>query len=631
LLTQVPWLEGLPQTNSFQVAPLKWEYIPEKERQDDQKFRAVWASYFVALLKKLQLKKAFPAPETIRNDPEKALNLNGSPDFAILYREGMTPRHQAGPGFWPGDRHPLAEQIEKLLAPMLVFTEPPTRVKYRFPKLSNPFFEKEGKNNSNGQSQLYKKRRSLIGEAVGKQLTLEIRYQSQKVRDEIIEVICDYLGTTPETLKKTWKTKELTLTIKSQLLGEIGDNLEIDYDNKKVKEHLHQAIYKRVEEIKSKAPQHTNTGAIATLIELSGADVYIKQKIPEEDPKHALRIGFAHRNRLTQFVTPDTASLSHRAKASFLDILRQLGVQADEPNVPLKKLPTPLNYVGIWLIKQYAKSSATRTQQMLPALVYLASNSTEIKATAPGLEYGWLPYPKALLKIAQKQSAGFNYKGNIMTFIKDKLENDVIPCGDTLLLCHAQNLRSRWNWLKNPNLMMDKLAFDKETPQPVKNWDGLRIVRIRSSQSHETPEWYAQKNDDVSFSKGLFKITERVFASTYNKPKQFQKISTDLSKISTWTNKSGKTYDASPQTYAWNPELFELTVACIQPGDEIWQWAAVAHELRNIAIHHDEPTALPLPLHLAKQVGEYTLSIEKQLEEADELEDEQLDSAWKQF
>jgi hypothetical protein len=274
LLTQVPWLEGLPQTNSFQVAPLKWEYIPEKEQQDDQKFRVVWASYFVALLEKLQIKKAFPTPATIRNNPEKELNLNGSPNFAILYREGMTPRHQVGPGFWPGDRCSLAEQIEKLLAPMLVFTEPPTRVKYRSPKPSNPFFEKEGKNNK--QSQLYKKRRRLIGRVVGGQLTLEIRYQSQKVRDEILKVICDYLGTTPGTLNNTWKTEELTITVKSQLLGAIGDNLKIDYNNKKVKERLHQAIYKRVEEIKSSVPQPTNTSAIATLIEISGAEAYKK-------------------------------------------------------------------------------------------------------------------------------------------------------------------------------------------------------------------------------------------------------------------------------------------------------------------------------------------------------------------
>ena len=632
LLTKVPWIEGLPQTNSFQVAPVKWQLIPKKEQKDEQKFRVVWGSDLVSLLDKLQLKQPFPAPQAIRMSPEEALNLNGSPNVAIFYRNGMVPDHKVGTGLWPGDRRSLAEQIAKLLAPTLVFTKAPQREKYTSPKLSNPFFEKK-EPDKHSQDVRYAERRHLIGEAVDGQLTLEIRYQDSKVRDELLKVIGEYLGTTPETLdNKTWKTEELTLTVKSELLGAMGDNLEVDSTIKSTKDRLHRAIHKRIDKIKYLIPPSSNQNAIATLIELSGAEAY---KNAEEDPKQALRLGFAHRNRLTQFITPEStkktkdenkASLPHRAKASFLDILRQLGVMG-KPNLPLKGLPDPLNYVGIWLIKQYAKSSATRIQQKLPVLVYMASNTHEIKAIAPDLGDKWLPYQEALLKIAQKQSTGFNYKGNIMSFIKEKL-NDVTALGDTLLLCNAQNLRFTWTWLQNIKITTDKLAFETETPQPITNWKGLRVVRIRSSQSHETPEWYAQREEEFGFAQGLFKITERVFASTYNKPKQFKKLSPLLSKTADSTGSKGKTYTPAPHTYAWNPGLFEMTVACIQPGDEIWQWASVAHELRNIAIHHDEPTALPLPLHLAKQIGEYTLSLEEQEESTENVP---LDLAKKQL
>jgi hypothetical protein len=45
---------------------------------------------------------------------------------------------------------------------------------------------------------------------------------------------------------------------------------------------------------------------------------------------------------------------------------------------------------------------------------------------------------------------------------------------------------------------------------------------VRDSQGHETPEWYAPKGDEQGWTKGLFKMGDRVFASTYNKPKQFR-------------------------------------------------------------------------------------------------------------
>jgi hypothetical protein len=73
--------------------------------------------------------------------------------------------------------------------------------------------------------------------------------------------------------------------------------------------------------------------------------------------------------------------------------------------------------------------------------------------------------------------------------------------------------------------------------------------------------------------------------------------------------KRGKDYDPAPTASTWNPGLFDLTVACMQPGDETWIWAAVTHELRNMALNYDEATALPLPLHLAKQMREYTFPL----------------------
>jgi hypothetical protein len=58
---------------------------------------------------------------------------------------------------------------------------------------------------------------------------------------------------------------------------------------------------------------------------------------------------------------------------------------------------------------------------------------------------------------------------------------------------------------------------------------------------------------------------------------------------------------------AWNPGLFELTIAARQQDDTPELWAAITHKLRQAAPQYDEATALPLPLHLAQAVKEYVL------------------------
>jgi hypothetical protein len=239
----------------------------------------------------------------------------------------------------------------------------------------------------------------------------------------------------------------------------------------------------------------------------------------------------------------------------------------------------------------------------------MASDSADIQATAPGLD-GWLPYREALVAIARGEATGFSRSQEAIRFIQPTLERDVVPLGDVLLLCHAQNLGCAWSWLYNRQITIDSLAFSRnETPMPITAFPGLRVVRVRDSQGHQTPEWYAQAGDEQGFSGGLFHMGERIFASTCNPPQQF-KFNRNLSKISSWSNKKGKWSAPAPEKSVWNPGLLELTVAGIQPDDEIWTWAALTHELRSVALHYDEALGLPLPLHLAKQMEEYVLLID---------------------
>lgn len=629
LLTSVPWLEGIPNSNSFQVAPIAWERLPSSQQQEGQsKYRLKWGSNLAPLLDKLQPRHPFPPPQDIAKNPVSALNLNGSPSAALVYRNGINPEHGVGPGLSPADRRYLAEKIAELLAPEWEFVEQLQRVNFKPAVPQNPFLPNSQTKQKPTSIELQNQRCIAIQQTVGEQLTVEIWYQQNDTKDALIKAMGECLGI-PESasLTYTFPDSEFTLNISTQVLGPLGDELKLDSGIRDKKEQRRQAICQRGEEVQKeiqKKASHTS-GVTVAFIELDTAENFSGNT----DPKDAIRRGFALSQRLTQFIsTEGTGNLPHRALNGFLDLLRQLGVQPAPPNIIIQQqkqrvdskektknihqkyeFPEKLNYVGLWMIKQNSPTSADGSIQRVPVMVYMAANTTDIKAIAPGFNT-WLPYRECLLKIAGGEAKGFNRLSEaMMRFVRPKLQ-EVTALGDTLLVCHAQNLRSEWQWLNNRNITPDQIAFGREKPLDISRVDrNLRIVRVRDSQGHETPEWFAQKGDEQGWTKGLFKMGDRVFASTYNKPKQFR-TPINVSRVSSSTTTKGRELEASPHRYFWNPGLVELTVACIQPNDEIFPWAALTHELRHLALHYDEALKLPLPLHLAKQIEDYVLLLE---------------------
>jgi hypothetical protein len=142
----------------------------------------------------------------------------------------------------------------------------------------------------------------------------------------------------------------------------------------------------------------------------------------------------------------------------------------------------------------------------------------------------------------------------------------------------------------------------------IERYPSLRHVRVRTSDQRETPECFGQAGEAIGFSAGLWGLGGggRNFASTARKPHTAKRVSAYLSRVDSWRSAT-RAYDPAPGAQAFNPQLVELTVAAIQPGDEAWAWAALAHELRSAASHHEEP--LTLPLHLARQMEEYVVPL----------------------
>jgi hypothetical protein len=636
LLDSVPWIEGIHYSNSFQVAPMVRQRVPKAEqREGASTYRLAWNSDLVKLLDYLRARDCFPNPQDLIQTPSAYLRDDGKPSASIVYRNGIDPAHEVGPGLMPIDRHHFAERIKEIFAPELVFIDAPQRKIYPVAVPENSFMEKEGEEDQaeklasekEAPSSLLAQRRLAVAKAIGEHLTLGIWYQSDIIRQALLQALHTLLGyplVSGESF--TWVTNELKLTVQIRPLGSIGDALDSKARERKA-ELLRAAIRQRIEEISEVVP--LADGRAAALIELDPA-----QEFGDADPKYALRIGFAQMGWLTQFITPykenkrlpekqrqkEEEKVTHRATAALRDLLRQCGVLGAMPQIVNKgkvtdsSIPSPLHYLGVWLIKQYAPSSHTRIPQMLPLVVHMASDTYEVHVKARGFT-DWLSYPDTLLALAQGQAQGVRKPKDALPFIMDTLNRFIPTCPHIILFFHAQNFRSAWNWLTNEQIT-------KALPAPFSRYKHLRIVRVRSGE-HETPEWYAQSEEvPYGFTKGIFMLGEsgHIFASIQEKPPTTQKLSKELSKgmSRTKTDKEGnqKNIDPNPTVAAWNPSLVEMTVSCAQ-SKETLMCAMIANELRHaMASHYNHPTIYPLPLHLASLIEEYVLPLQE-IEEND--------------
>jgi pPIWI_RE module N-terminal domain/RNaseH domain of pPIWI_RE/MID domain of pPIWI_RE len=631
LLDSVPWIEGIHHSNSFQVAPIVRKRIPKAEKKDSEVTHYLtWNSDLVKLLDYLSARDRFPHPQDLVQTPDTYLRGDGKPSAAIVYRNGIDPAHEVGPGLMPIDRHHFAERIKEIGAPELVFIDPPQRKKYAVIVPENPFMEKEDEQDEDTPlpevpSTLLAHRRLAVAHATNKQLTLGIWYQSNIIRDALLQALHTLLGypsVSEETY--TWTTDELSLTVQIRPLGAIGDALDIKYSpssKERRPERLRSAIRQRVEEISVVVP--SVEGRVAALIELDA-----EQAFGEADPKYALRIGFAQVNWLTQFITPykenkrlpekqrqkEEATIIHRATAALRDLLRQCGVIGAQPQVINKgktidsTIPDPLHYLGIWLIKQYAPSSHTHIPLMLPLVVHMASDTHEVYVKARGFR-DWLSYPDTLLALANGQAQGVRKPKEALPFIMDTLNRFIPTFPDTMLFYQAQNFRSAWTWLTNEHIT-------KELPALFSKYKHLRIIRVRTGE-HETPEWYAQSEEvPYGLAKGVFTLGEsgHVFASIQDKPPTVRNLSKELSKgISrSKMDKEGnlKNVPPNPTVAAWNPGIVEMTISCTD-SKEALMCATIADELRqSMASHYNHPTVYPIPLHLASLIEEYVLPLE---------------------
>lgn len=626
LRSTVPWISGVLPSAHFQAAQVRW-------RNENGRFRLVWDGMLAELLAQVDMPEIVD-PNDLVADPQPFLKPNEAFNAAIVYRNGMRVeqgrkplKHAVSVGFGPADRARMAEQLAEALAPTFSFTPELPRVERKSPAVqvafNNPFGLKLAKSTDDmdeeqladvveNNAPLQSQRRAYLNRiAQGQPFVLEIWYQENSTIATLRSVLAEEFGLDITADTSRWSTPEAMIELRTLPFDSRARPLPVTRRSQAHRD----AINARAEEIRTWLEDKEKP--TCTLMELAGADRFEDNT----DPRPALRMGAALAGRITQQIRPpmnkeDQKNHAHRLRMALLDAIRQCGRQPQPVTTSGALSATDdssSNLVGIWLIKTYAKHSPTGQTAHIPFVVLLPADDDRVLCRAPGWD-DWRPYAEGLLALARNDATSYPKVRDAARFIATTIEEDLTALGgSSIVMVMRRNLSEAWPYIANKHLVADHIRFGSEDLRPIRDLPGLRLLRLRDATDQETAEWFARDGAKASVTKGLFRIGERVFASTYGRPKQF-KISPEQSKTQAYQVRHPKTgeiitKEADPSAYSWNPGIVEVTVAAMQRGDDPARLAFVPHILRAQAVHFDEALALPLPLHLAKLAQEYVIPI----------------------
>ncbi|MFJ8691796.1 pPIWI_RE module domain-containing protein [Streptomyces roseolilacinus] len=560
-------------------------------------------------------------------------------------------RHPIGTGLMPSERRRLIEWAEQALAPEFVpapklersrYGRPPARHLAKRPAMPKDATGEElaavlERTEQTAAENARVRRAALASTLDGADLVVVLLHQTDDQRDRLVATAESGLGLKecrreqgPETW--VWETEELTVRLHAHQLGVLGSPLGTEDRPPRAGQEHDQAIRERRGQV-AEAMTRLRTqvpGARIALVELEGSEAFQGPR-RRTDPKYAIRLGCADAGLVTQFIRPlDTGTdagdaekdAAMRAEAAWADGLRQTGMRLVPRHTLGDRIPPGLNQVAFHLVERRI-DGPTGKAQFTPIAVLLRPDAPCVLGrTADTPE--WMPYPD-LLRTLTGRVRGSDLRTSAQqsavtaAFIRRTLAS--LRGAPTLVLAHAQDVRKRWPWLTNGGLELDRIGLDGGPTQRIGLYGRhLRIVRVADGGRDETPQWWAEREEREAelagqqrggFGMGLWVSRGpggpgRVFYSTADKASTQTKLTNDDAKLTPHVNPAGRNAHR-PTANAWNPELLELTLACLQPGDDPEAWAALVHQQRICKDDYRDVLGLPLVLHLARLADEYAL------------------------
>ncbi|MFG3093597.1 pPIWI_RE module domain-containing protein [Streptomyces sp. NPDC048202] len=639
-----------PRPRRFAVAMLEWKNGTTDWRQGGAE----------GMLARISALGALPSPDRLVKEADHWLHGRDGIRIAIGHQAAMG-RHTIGTGLMPSERRRLIEWAEQAIAPEFVpvpklerspYTRPPRKQLKKLPSIPRNREEKDPEDvarilderelNTAHNTQVL---RTRLAEALGgEDLTAVVLHQSDTIRDQLVAAAETGLGLAghrraggPRTW--VWETDELTVRLHARPLGALGAPLGGDSVPRRGQEHDKAIEERRIAVARAMdAMRETIPGVRLAFVELDGQDAFRHAK-RRSDPKHAIRLGCADAGLVTQFIRPPDPDAETdealtdaglRAGAAWSDGLRQTGMRlVPQHTLGDTRIPANLNQVAFHLVERRLDGPTGR-QQFTPIAVLIRPGATCVLGKSADMNE-WVPYPELLKSLTgrvESRRNGAEQSASMAAFVKKTLAQ--LRSTPTLVLAHAQDVRKRWPWLRNDGLERDRIGLDGGPVQRIGLYGKqLRVVRIADGSRDETAQCWAEAEElspglegqqRGGIAMGLWRPgvrgdSDRVFYSTTGKSGSQPNLTNDDAVLTPHTNASGNnTY--RPTANAWNPDLLELTLACLQSGDDAEAWAAFVHQQRFSEDYRAgrEGLALPLILHLARLADDYALPHE--IEEA---------------
>ncbi len=637
-----------PRSRRFAVAMLEWKDGTTDWRQGGAE----------GMLAGISALDALPSPDRLVKEADHWIHGRDGIRIAVGHQAAMG-RHTIGTGLMPSERRRLIEWAEQAIAPEFVpvpklqrsvYARPPKKQLRKLPSIPKNMAEKDPEEravileqrelNAAHNAQLLRER--LAETLEGEDLTAVVLFQNDAIRDRMIAAAETELGLAgyrqvqgPETW--VWQAEHLTVRLHARPLGALGAPLGGDSVPRRGQEHDKAIEERRIAVARAMGTlRDTAPGVRLAFVELDGQDAFRHAK-RRTDPKHAIRLGCADAGLVTQFIRPPDpeaepgealADAGLRAAAAWSDGLRQTGVRlVPQHTLGDALIPADLNQVAFHLVERRV-DGPTGKQQFTPIAVLIRPGAKCVFAKSADM-HEWVPYPELLKSLTGRvegRKNGAEQSALTAAFIKRTLAQ--LRGAPTLVLAHAQDIRKRWPWLRNSGLEPDRLGLDGGPSQRIGLYGKkLRVIRVADGSRDATAQCWAEAEERHpelegqqrgGIAMGLWRPVApcdsgRVFYSTTGKSGAQSKLTNDDAKLTPHTNASGRNA-YRPTVNAWNPDLLELTVACLQPGDDAEAWAAFVHQQRFSEDYRAgrEGLGLPLVLHLARLADDYALPHENE-------------------
>ncbi len=633
-------LDG-PAPQRFAVAMLDWRNGTTEWRQGGPE----------GMLTQITALDALPSPDRLVKEADHWIHGRDGIRIAVGHHAVMG-KHTIGTGLMPSERRRLIEWAEQAIAPEFVpipaltrssYARPPKKQLKKLPSIPKKEQTPEDLAAILDRRELFSAHnaqvlRARLAEALeGEGLTTLVLYQSDIMRDQIVaasEAGLGLAGLRREEAADTWvwESEELTVRLHARRLGSLGGPLGGDRVPRRGKEHDEAIADRRTQVAEAmNSLRATVPGMRLAIVELDGQDAFQHAR-RRSDPKYAIRLGCADASLVTQFIRPLDSDAEKqeqamedarmRAASAWSDGMRQTGMRLLPQHTLGDLIPVGLNQVAFHLVER-RHDGPTGRQQFTPIAILIRPGAKCVLGRSADM-HGWVPYPellKALTGRVEAKRTSADQAALMAAFIKQTLSS--LRSTATLVLTHAQDLRKRWMWLKNDGLEQDRLGLDGGPTQRIGLYGKqLRVVRVADGTRDETAQWWAEREElkpelegqqRGGFAMGLWKPgvqgdPGRVFYSTVGKSSTQTKLTNDDAKLTPHTNPLGNSAHR-PTANAWNPDLLEFTVACVQPGDDAEAWAAFVHQQRFSEDYREarDGLGMPLILHLARLADDYAL------------------------